>query len=164
MESITKTIFLDGEKIEFARLDLSDLFSLADEVQAEREAAARDLCRTDGLDKYETLNVLMELRTRKPTVQEILMTASSPQGSHRILTKSLTKQKVDAAKQKDIVSKLNVADCLDTARMLVLDVQEVKPKVEEKESPLPESPSTSGESVKSETAKPDDGLGYYGKK
>lgn len=166
MESITKTVVLDdNETVVFSRLDLSDLFSLTDEVQAEREQVARQLGREEGLDKYEIMNLVLEVRTRKPTVSEILQSCSSPQGAYRILNKSLSKSKVEKDKTKSILSRMSIPDCLDVARMLVLDVQEEKPKTEGKvENPLPVSPSTGSESPKEATQCAGDGLGYYGKK
>lgn len=166
MEAITKTLVLDNnETVVFPRLDLSDLFALADEVQAEREKVARVLGKEEKMDRYEIINMVVEIRTRKPTIQEILSTCSSPQGAFQVLMRSLTKGKVEKAKATDILSHIPIPDCLDTARMLILDLQEEKPKKEgAKENPLPVNPSTSSGSVDTSKAAETDNLGYYGKK
>ncbi len=153
MESITKTVVLDnGDKVEFARLDLEDLFSLTDELLASKEAVARQLAQEEKLDRYETMNLVLEIRNGKPSVQELLAHSTSPQGSSSVLRKSLTKKNVPADRQQALIGRVHIPTCIDIARMLILDVQEKPEKVVEavkeagEDSPLSPSPSTSGES------------------
>ena len=159
MNSITKTIVLDsGEKVVFSRLILSDLFSLTDELQAERKAKVKKMAAEEGFDRYETFNLLMEVDRVVPTVQEILQGCASASGSHRVLTASLKKQ--GAENIPDILSSLPIPECIEVARMLVLDIQEAK---EKEESPFEVGPSTSPESKEEVPESKDQGPGYYGK-
>jgi len=168
MQSITKTVYVDNIKVEFARLDLNDLFTLCDVVQAEREQVARVLCKEEKLDKYETMNVVLDVRRSKVTIQEILAACSNPKGAFDVLLKSLAKSGKKDDEGRSVISQINIPDCIDIARMLVLDVQEETPeeKPEVKaESPLAESPSTSAEPVKTQVVGQQkvDAIGFYGK-
>lgn len=139
MESICKSIVLgDSTTVEFPRLVIGDLLSLGDQVVAQREKVARDLARDEKLDRIDTINLILELRKQRPTIGEMLESTKTPEGSIMVLKRSLSKAKVEAARQDEILGLMSIPDCVDVAQMLIFDVQETKAKEEAKgESPLP---------------------------
>ena len=138
MQSITKTVYIEDLKVEFARLDLSDLFALCEAVQADREQVARVLCKEEKMDRYETMNVVLDVRRSKVTIQELLASCSNPKGAFDVLEASLKKSAVKET--KSLIGKMQIPDCIDIARMLVLDVQEEQAPEAPKPEVKPESP------------------------
>jgi hypothetical protein len=155
MEPITKVVFVGAEKITFHRLTLEDLFTVSDDIVAQQEAEARKLAKDEKLARHELVNVVLEIRRRKPNHDEIIASTTTPQGASAVLRKSLTKAGVAADKQGDLIAKMNINQCLEVAGMLVLDIQDEPKSEDEKkeqegqtESPLPVNPSTLEESLK----------------
>ncbi len=127
MKTPTKVLVLDDDtKVVFTRLTLKDLFSICDEIQGFREKELRELCKTEDLDVYQTLNVIMDLRRNRPTLADVLTSAGSPKGAEKLLKVSLAKGGVSDKDADVLIEKIGIPDCTDTARMLVLDVQEKK--------------------------------------
>jgi hypothetical protein len=139
MESICKVVHLDNdERVEFPRLSLEELFSIGEDISSQREREVEQLGRQDKLDKLDISNLKLEMRLKKPSIQEILALCHTPQIASKVLRTSLNKAKVDPKQHAEIISQLAIPDALVLAKNLVLDVQdepEVKAEVKT-ESPL----------------------------
>jgi hypothetical protein len=151
MESKTLTVMNGDEKVEFPRLDLSDLYSLGDEIVARREKVARELAAEEKLDRSTTINIVMDIRNVKPTWNEVLHYAGYvPEGTVSTLKRSLAKKGLDGSKQQEFVGGMGVDMLSTTALDLVLDIQQRRPqaKGDQTESPLPgkDGPSTGPQS------------------
>jgi hypothetical protein len=159
MNAITKVIPVEGKHVEFPRLSLEELFSISDQIAASNEAIARKLAVEESLAKVEQFNIIFDIRSNKPGVSTILGACETPQVAAMLLRKSLAKSGVGEAEQTEIISKINIPTCVETARYLVLDVQEQKEDKEKaiaeaikeqvlEESPLPDPRSILEESLK----------------
>lgn len=137
MTSTTATLMTDsGVKVIFQRLTIPDLFSLVDEIQAEREVIARKLAKEEALDKLDTLNLVDHVRNNKPTVRDLFTHSESPQGAVKILTKSLRLAGVSEANIPATLAEFNFGTLIEVAKMLALDMQEVPKEAKETERPL----------------------------
>ncbi len=159
MESITKTVILEqysdatvdppvvhpSEVIKFKRLDLEELINIGDQMVATREAIAKDLAKENKLDTHEIINVILDIRSRRPSITEILNYARCPEGALLLLQKSLMKNKISQPEIKRINSRIPTPEAIELAKDLVLDIQQVPSKAEvEKEKDA--SPLLVGES------------------
>jgi hypothetical protein len=124
VQSVTKTLTIDGQPVTFQRLSLEDMPAISDQIKTEREKLARELGREEKLDKYEITNLVLELRSKPPTVAEILASTDTAQGASRVIRMSLNKSGVPADKHGEIIAKIEIPAALELARNLVLDVQD----------------------------------------
>jgi hypothetical protein len=173
---ITRTVNIGTEEnkieLEFQRLSLTELFSIADYIQQEREKDLRELCKAENFEKYELLNALTQLRKNKATLEDVYAFAGTPQGAVKIAIKSLVKSGKTVEQANELLDKVKIPDIFDTAKFLVLDIQEVKKDVEEevpKSTPFPVDQSTGvlptiGQNISEVAQKPSETVAYYGQK
>lgn len=144
MIATTKTLIIDGEFIEIKRLSLNDLQSIGDAMQTQKETIARQIAKEEKLDKYELINLIVEIRRQQVTMNEILNSTATPAGATNIIKKSMIKSGLKPELQNKVLDH-NIPDLIEIAKMLILDVHE-EPTPEQKEpneSFLSENPSTS---------------------
>lgn len=135
--SITKTVILcDGTTLEIKRLSLSDLISLSETIQIEREQIVKKLADEEKLDRYEKLNLINEVRRTPVDINEVIKNSTSPKGAISVIKKALVKSGFDTVIQERVLEEIDILDLIVLSKNLVLDVKDEKEKKGPNESPL----------------------------
>ncbi len=150
MNTITKSVYLNDELVEFPRLTLTELHTVADKIKADREKSARELGIEMKMGDIDIYNVVLEIRTSQISIADVYATAKGTRGAETVVRRSMSKAGFDKARQDELLSKLGIHELLDLAEMLVVDMQQKespkKPETggTEGTNPLPVSPGPAG--------------------
>lgn len=98
------------EIINLPRLGLDGLLPWLDEITAERQKNLRDSAKQVGIDKKDQLDVEFSIRNNaKAVVSDLNVPVQTPAGVRRILSLSLAKTGLPAAKQSEVLEYLMAA-------------------------------------------------------
>src|SRR4051812_29446342 len=110
MNSITKTIVVDGETIKIPRLSLADLFGISDEIVSTRMREAQQLGEAEKLTRIEIANLKLVIKRAKPAIQEIAGLCETPEVAYMVIKHALTKGQVPKDKHANIIDGMKILD------------------------------------------------------
>jgi hypothetical protein len=123
MESNVRIVQVEGASVELPRLTLDDVCTIAEKVCSEWEKKARKLGIEEKLDRNQLNQLILSVRTRMPSLDEIHTLALSPAGARIIIQHSIEKGK---AADKITMKDLSAVDAIDIAVDLLVGKPEKK--------------------------------------
>lgn len=153
MQAITRIVTLpNGEQVKFLRLNLADLAIVCEQIVAQWEDKARKLAAEAKLDQAQINHLVLSIRTKCPSVNELNAFAISPKGAQIILNYSLLKSGYDQVNANRILETISASDLVDIASLLAVDQQD-EPAKPEASDPLATSSAGGSDSPTSATPK-----------